>query len=130
MGALGPGDVVQTIESTFGGEVSFSQNEPFANVIGSDDDPKIGGLSWVRLWAGQFGYYPNVCTSYQFKGFGCGDTILGGHVITGQTARVVAAGSNSVFIMPICQQHNNDDNVYMAALTNVKGIWLKNYFGT
>jgi hypothetical protein len=37
------------------------------------------------------------------------------------------SGSNSVYIMPICVQHNNDDNVYMATLTNVKGIWLNNY---
>lgn len=127
VGDYSAGDVVLGIESTFGGEVTFNWNEAFANVIGSSGDPTIGGLSWIRLWAGQFGYYPTLCTSDHFKGFPCGNTILGGHVIVGKQAKEMPAGSNSVYIMPICIQHNNNDYVYMEALTNVKGIWLKNY---
>ena len=71
-----------------------------------------------------------ICTSYQFGGFGCGNSLVGGHIILGTQAKIVAKGSNSVYIMPICIQHNNDDNVYMEALKYLKGIWLKNYLGT
>jgi hypothetical protein len=125
----GPGDVVQTIESTFGGTVQFNAGENFANVIGSSNDPKISGKTWVNLWADQFGVYPNICTSFKYLGFGCGSTIYGGHIVTGQVAKAMPAGSNAVYILPICVQHNNDDNVYMAALQYQAGIWLKNYLG-
>jgi hypothetical protein len=126
----GAGYEVLTIESVFGGEVTFSYQENLANVIGSTPDPKIAGLTWIQLWANQFGTYPVICMSYQFGGFGCGNSLVGGHVITGTQAKAVAKGSNSVYIMPICIQHNNDDNVYMQALKYLKGIWLKNYLGT
>lgn len=125
----GPGDVVQTIESTFGGTVHFNAGENFANVIGSSHDPKIAGKTWVNLWADQFGVYPSICTSFKYQGFGCGSTIYGGHIVLGKTAKVMPYGSNAVYIMPICVQHNNDDTVYMAALQYTAGIWLNNYLG-
>lgn len=125
----GPGDVAVTVESVFGGEVTLNYAEQFANVIGSTNDPKIAGLSWIQLWANQFGVYPVVCTSYQSNGFPCGNALVGGHVIAGNKAKYVAAGSNAVWIFPICVQHNNNDNVYMEALMYLKGIWLKNYLG-
>ncbi len=122
-------DKVHHLDSTFGGIVTFNKGENFANVDGSDLDPKIAGLSWIRLWAGEMGFYPTVCTSLDYKGFECDNYIMGGHVITGKVVKKVAKGSNSVYIMPICRNHNNDDSVYMAALTNTKGVWLKNYMG-
>jgi hypothetical protein len=122
--------VVLTLESVFGGEVTLSYGEQFANVIGSTTDPKIAGLTWIQLWANQFGVYPVVCTSYQLNGFSCGSSLVGGHVIAGTQAKTVTPGSNSVWIFPICVQHNNNDNVYMEALKYLKGIWLKNYLGS
>ncbi len=126
----GPGAQVLTIESVFGGEVTLSYGEAFANVIGSTNDPKIAGLTWLQLWARQFGVYPIICTSYQSNGFACGSQLVGGHVISGTQAKTVAAGSNAVYIFPICIQHNNNDNVYMQGLKYLTGIWLKNYMGT
>jgi hypothetical protein len=120
-------DVVQAIQSTWGGVVTFNVNENFANVIDSTGDPKIDGLTWIVLWANQFQYYPTICSSLNYLGFPCGQPIFGGHVILGTVAQRVATGSNSVYIMPICQQHNNNDKTYMAAITNQNGIWLKNY---
>lgn len=125
----GPMDEVFTVDSVFGGEVTLSNKEAFANVIGSTNDPKIAGLTWIQLWSTHFGFTPVACTSFQFNGFGCGSYLLGGHVIGGKLAKNVAKGSNSVWILPICTQHNNDDSVYMEALTNWKGIWLHNYLG-
>jgi hypothetical protein len=126
----GPRDEVFTIDSVFGGEVTLAFNETFANVIGSTPDPKIGGLSWIQLWINQFDKIPVICTSHRFNGFACGNLFVGGHVIGGTQAKTVPKGSDSVWILPICIQHNNDDNVYMAALKYVKGIWLKNYLGS
>ncbi len=126
----GPTDDLFTIESVWGGTVQFNFQEKFANVIGSTNDPKIAGLTWIQLWAKQYGFYPTVCTSYQFNGFPCGNSLVGGHVVTGTVATKVPAGSNSVYIFPICVQHNNDDKVYMEALKYLNGIWLKNYMGT
>lgn len=121
---------VLTVESVFGGEVTLNYAEAFANVIGSTSDPKIAGLSWIQLWANQYGQYPVICTSYHSNGFGCGNTLVGGHVIGGTVAKSMPKGSNAVWIFPICIQHNNDDHVYMQALKYLKGIWLKNYLGT
>jgi hypothetical protein len=125
----GPRDVVRTLESVFGGEVTLKYGENFANVIGSTDDPKIAGLTWLQLWVKQFDTSPVVCTSYHFNGFSCGNSFVGGHVIAGTKAKAVAKGSDSVWIFPICIQHNNDDAAYMEALKYFKGIWLKNYLG-
>lgn len=126
---LGPQDEVVTIESVWGGTVHFSVGEAFANVIGSTNDPRIAGKTWINLWADQFGVYPNICTSYHFNGFNCGTSFVGGHIITGTTAHTMPKGSDSVYIMPICRPHNNDDNVYMEALEYQDGIWLKDYLG-
>ncbi|KAB5575540.1 hypothetical protein GE09DRAFT_1092435 [Coniochaeta sp. 2T2.1] len=59
-----PDDEVHSVESLFGGEVTFKKGENFANVIGSTGDKEIGGLSWIRLWAGEFGFYPTTCESF------------------------------------------------------------------
>lgn len=125
----GPGDEVVSIESVFGGEVTLNYGDNFANVIGSTHDPKIHGESWLHVWAVQFGV-PNICTSWHFpSNFPCGPVLVGGHSIDGTQAHYVAKGSNSVWILPICVQHNNNDHVHMRALKYVKGIWLKNYMG-
>lgn len=125
-GTYGTDYTVRTIESVWGGTVHFNYAENFANVIGSTGDPHIAGLSWIRLWENQFGPV-NTCTSLNYNGFVCGHSYVGGHVILGTQASVVPYGSNSVYIMPICHAHNNNDNVYMAALQYQDGVWLNNY---
>ncbi|ASK28741.1 hypothetical protein CEY12_00815 [Chryseobacterium sp. T16E-39] len=119
--------VVRSIFSVWGGEVTFNKNENFANVIGSTNDPKIAGKSWLKLWCDQFGIYPVSCSSLNYSPVTCNTSLVGGHVILGKKAQTVPKGSNSVYIMPICTAHNNNNNVYMAAIVYQKGIWLKNY---
>lgn len=123
------GDQIQPVDSVFGGQVTMKKGENFANVIGSTKDPKIPGLSWIQLWINQFAMTPTDCTSREYKGFDCHGRLVGGHVIKGKTASVVAKGSNSVYIFPICSKHNSNDGVYMAALTYIKGVWLNDYLG-
>jgi len=114
------------ILSVWGGSVMFKWNENFANVIGSTGDKKIAGLSWLQLWEKQFGQAKN-CASLDYNNFNCHGGLVGGHVISGTKATIVPHGVNYVYIIPICTAHNNDDNVYMAAIEIYKGIWLKNY---
>lgn len=114
------------IDSVWYGEIYLNNFDYFANVIGSSHDPKIAGKSWIQLWQAQFGV-ANTCTSFNFNGFACSGNILGGHVILGKSAKVVQAGSNSVFIMPICSAHNNNNGVFMAPLQYKSGIALHNY---
>ncbi|MBJ6369277.1 hypothetical protein [Snuella sedimenti] len=117
---------LKSIESVWGGIVTFTYGENFANVIGSTHDPHIASKSWIKLWEGQYGT-ATTCTSLNYNGFVCNVSsgLVGGHVITGKVAKVMPAGSD-VYIMPICTAHNNNDNVYMAAL-QYTGVWLKNY---
>lgn len=118
--------VKRSIYSVWGGEVTFNKNENFANVIGSTNDPKIASKTWLRLWSDQYGN-PTNCTSLNYSPVTCNTNLVGGHVILGKTAKAEPKGSNSVYIMPICSAHNNNNNVYMAAIMYQKGVWLKNY---
>ncbi|KAK6345260.1 hypothetical protein TWF718_007185 [Orbilia javanica] len=120
---------IKQLGSTYGGKYNYPVNAAFANVIGSTPDPKVNGLSWIALWSAVY-KTPNPvgCTSYNFPtSVSCGDSLLGGHVIAGQVASEVASGSNDVYIIPICSAHNNNDNVYMKAITRQNAVWLTNY---
>jgi hypothetical protein len=126
-------DDVLSIESIYGGTADLGYNRDFANVIGSTRDPRPRGSSWLNLWtvtAGG-GIPPRVCTSLDTRGFDCGSSLVGGHVILGQVAEEVPTGSNSVLILPICSGHNNraNDNLYMSTITYQTAVWLKNYLG-
>ncbi|PMD35114.1 hypothetical protein L207DRAFT_517210 [Hyaloscypha variabilis F] len=123
------GDEVHTPDSAWDGVVYMSFGERIANVIGSTGDPTIGGMWWIRLWAGEVsGFYPSVCTSQNY-GVTCDTNLVGGHVIEGTIAMSMPPGSK-VYIFPICSTHNNKDYVNMAAVTYLEGCALKNYMGT
>ena len=128
--------MVNHLQSTWGGTVTFKQGEHIANVIGSSSDPKINGQAWIELWERQYGL-EDMCTSHDWasgKKFTCNDgsqaNRIGGHIVTGTTAKRMPKGSNDVYIIPICKAHNGNDNVYMRAYVYTGGIWLKNYLGT
>ena len=130
------------LQSTWGGEVTFNQDEYIANVIGSSGDPKISSKPWIELWERAFGM-EDQCTSHNWAGgpatevakFNsngkCNDSSqsnrVGGHVILGTVAKPVTKGSNKVYIIPICKNHNNNDKIYMRANVYTQGIWLNNY---
>ena len=122
------------IRSTWGGLVTFKLNENIANVIGSSNDPKIKSRSWILLWEEQYGGVSvGGCTSHGWASngaFTCNDSnkanIVGGHVITGKTAKSVSKGGDT-YIIPICKSHNGNDGVYMRANVYTGGVWLKNF---
>lgn len=124
-------DAVFTIKSVFKGLITLTDGQYFANVIGSSTDPKIDGDSWIQLWNHYYsksqGGDASICSSYKFDGFDCGDMIVGGHVILGKKCEDVPYGVDYVFIIPICQRHNKNNNVYMSPIKYKVGVALKNY---
>jgi len=112
------------VQSRFKGTTRFPKNAAFANVIGSTNDPRVGGLSWIGLWRREFGN-ENVCSSLNFMA-NCGPALVGGHVIMGTVAKTMPAGS-TVFIIPICKAHNNNNNIWMEAITNQNAVVLSHY---
>ena len=130
-----PGDLIQIGQrpSQFDRPVTFSQDQSFANVIGSSGDKKVKHLAWLRLWEQTFNTRAVVCSSKGFpRGFQCSDPkvrLVGGHVIKGKKDSRVPPGSNNVYIIPICQKHNlnKDVNVHMAAITERRAVKLKDY---
>lgn len=121
------------IGSIWGGEAYFRRYENIANVIGSSNDPLISSKAWIEIWERQFGLEDS-CTSHGWasgNSFSCNDSsrsnIVGGHVIEGTVAKSMPDGSNSVYIIPICKSHNNNDNVFMRADVYTQAIWLNNY---
>ena len=128
------GDMIEIdgVRSQFGGAVTFAATDVFANVIGSTGDRPIDNLAWIRLWERTYNTTATQCSSFGFPTvnntpFPCTTNLIGGHVIKGQTASVVPPGSNDVYIIPICQKHNKNNNVFMSPVTERRAVWLKNY---
>jgi hypothetical protein len=127
-------EIQKTVESTYGGTITWTLNYSFANVIGSTSDPKPPGYnSWIQLWADACngGHDTTHCSSYNYadgqSGFTCNtDNFVGGHVIPGQSAKKMPKGS-TVYIFPICKRHNGKDNIYMSSRYNPEGVVLHNY---
>jgi len=119
---LGAGDHVVSYKSVLKGTTTLTGN--FANVMGSTSDPKIA------LWRSQFPGNPGdlTCASQGYNGFKDGGVMVGGHVLIGKKAGPVTHGANGVvFIIPICTNHNNNDNVFMWPTTNGKAVVLDKY---
>jgi hypothetical protein len=119
---------VFNIQSTFGGTMVLAGGTDFANVIGSTPDPKPAGTkAWRELWEVTFKVVGNQCASEGFMGFKCGTPYVGGHSIFGQVPGEVPKGSNNVFIIPICQQHNTNNKVYMNPIKYNQAVSLHHY---
>ena len=124
----GPGIVVLGIESVYGGSVYLKRSQNFANVIGSSDDPTIGGMSWITLWRSVFPESEHPCTSLGYpNNFPCGTAVLGGHVVMGKRSKELPVGSDLAYIVPICHAHNNNDRVHMEAIEHREAVWLKRF---
>ncbi len=117
------------ISSTYVGVVTWRARRNFANVIGSTRDPKVGRSSWIRLWKEKCnkGEKPERCTSHNWfsnQRRDCHGSLVGGHVIPGTDALKEPDGAR-VFIFPICKTHNANDDCYMHAVRNTKGVQLR-----
>lgn len=119
------------VESIYAGTAMWPVNGNFANVLGSTGDPKHGVASWVALWAlyCNGGVSPINCTSNGFPpGFVCNAPLYGGHIIAAVAAASMPTGSNNVYLLPICNSHNNVHFVgTMHAIHYQNAIWLNHF---
>lgn len=125
------GDKVFSASTVFGGLITLRPDANFANITNAATDPKISGYPWMQLWNHYYGE-ANVCASKHYNygegTFNCSSTIIGGHVILGKQPGVVPQGSNTVFIIPICQRHNKNNDVYMSPVMYNEGIVLHSHY--
>lgn len=126
------GDELHTVFSIFKGTETWPVNYDFANVIGSTPDPRPPpSTSWLALWRSATGKQGPNCASRGFPTtVTCSTGSVGGHVIVGQKAQKVDAGSNDVRIIPICRSHNGKDQSYMKAIDEQEVVILNKYLQT
>lgn len=85
-------------------------------------------MDWA--WNYAIGIRANMCTSDGYNpNFDCAKQFVGGRVIAGPTAKRIKKGSNNVWILPICKQHNGTDKETMGAVKYTRAVTLKNYMG-
>lgn len=109
---------VLPVGSVFSGVETWDSGKKFANVIGSTQDYKICGLSWLTLYEIVIKILQDprykvrgCCTdgkyyvSPSYTSYGCNGTIIGGHVLPGDTADSRNPGQ-FVYLLPICARHN------------------------
>lgn len=132
-GEYGDDCIVVPLESTLVGNAYFETGQEFANVKGSTGDPKPeDSKSWIGLWETMYNNTlgtipPRDCYTdgqkYEYRnGIEYRDdlhmypirrkNVIGGHVVKGKVSEKADEG-DTVFIIPICYAHNNNDNYYM-----------------
>lgn len=136
--------VAVPVESTVDEVEYFGAGQKFANVIGSSQDKRHEGTSWIDVYKKHAGplFARSCCTDGQFYGWHekplprCegGNNVLGGHIIKGTAAGRVGAGGRGLYILPICHKHNTcscgyevGTGFYMMTRYRVPALKLKNY---
>jgi len=107
---------------------TISVNTPFWNVIGSTNDKKPRGIkSWIGLWR-KYGGDSVYCVAQNSGRINCNRLIYGGHIVFDSAKVYTQIGDSSVYILPICNAHNNISNVSrMITKNNIIAVKLKNY---
>lgn len=98
------------------------------NVIGSTGDPKVGGKSWIKLWMEKT-HGQKKCYVKDSANIGCNGNIYGGHMVLNRNNVHPKYGANGVvYIIPICNAHNNTNNVAEMILSeDVEAVVLNRY---
>lgn len=114
-------DIFVPVESVYGGYVGVKAGTPFVNVIGSTHDPKPD-TSWINLMRNVYsangfpverlnycctdGNFYDSITHNIIVNNRCTDTIVGGHVLLGETVNQETRAGSIVYLLPICSPHN------------------------
>mmetsp|Transcript_21506 Transcript_21506/g.33426 ORF Transcript_21506/g.33426 Transcript_21506/m.33426 type:complete len:385 (-) Transcript_21506:31-1185(-) len=126
-------DVLEmAILSTFQECETWKKGTSVVNVIGSTNDPKNDGKTWLNLWKLKTNNNTVVykkghkdCSSF-VSGY-CDESgngnLIGGHVVQGEKAVKLEKGAD-VWILPICSKHNSNDEVTMKLVKDVDVIKL------
>ena len=145
--------VILPLRSTYDGTVKYGENQIFANIIGSNEDPNHSASSWISLFSkadpsipcdtcvtdGKF-YNPINGESYSKTKNGsdceCSPSMVGGHILLNQKDAAKANPGDTVYLIPICKHHNsyvcgngsgNGTGFYMKSKNSGYCIKLKNY---
>ncbi|MGN0684449.1 MAG: hypothetical protein ACI4JY_12300 [Oscillospiraceae bacterium] len=135
--------VILPLRSTGATPYPVSAGTQFANVIGSTNDPRIGGNTWIKLWedVANGGNDASCCCTdgkfYNLGVSGCSPkgTLKGGHVILNATVASKIDPGGDVYILPICSRHNSyrgpqgpGTGYYMKLDKDTTALILKGYF--
>ena len=115
--------------STPGGTFSVKQGYSSFNVNGSKGDKYNGTSNWIALWKSETGNTNARCTATGSASIRYNSLIYGGHVVHNAGDMDPKYGVDDlVFILPICNAHNNVSNTReMRAAFDTTGLWLRNY---
>ncbi|PKE28087.1 hypothetical protein CWS43_23470 [Rahnella sp. AA] len=114
------------IRSTYKNITTWNNGQKFWNVIGSTDDPKIDGKSWIAVYREKCGINPGNMSA---TGAVCSKNALGGHVVKDGQSQYPEKNS-TVYIVPICSGENSRPSVEMtvspASICAVElNYWMK-----
>lgn len=128
----GTGFEVVPMKSVFGGTFPVAAGTQFVNVEGSSGDHPTDVArreSWRRFWEIATGLAARACTAAGSANVNCNAPIYGGHVVApGAPVQPQPGANHVVFIVPICNAHNNRTNTnVMTAAFATTGVWLDNY---
>ena len=134
--------MVVHLESFYNGPIFLQANQCFVNVIGTTADifhtpPGAGLGSWIAMWRWGTNFGPGTIACASTNYFGppppaallcSGAAPIGGHVVLGGTvARQMPRLSNNLFIIPICQRHNQRNANNMLPIAHNTGVQIVNY---
>lgn len=118
--------------SVFGGSRLLSAGTRVWNVINSSDDPKPQGMSWIDMWMMYLGKTKKdkKCYVKGSAGIICNRNIYGGHMVLQECNISPKHGSDGVvYIIPICNAHNNKNNTAEMILSeDVEAMVLNKYY--
>ncbi len=89
------------------------------NVVGSTGDPWYNNFhpNWLQIWEDELKAknYPHVrkCYVKNSAAITCNDPLCGGHMVLTNNTSPVIGSDNTVYIVPICNAHNNWKNTNM-----------------
>lgn len=132
------GMIAVPLESVAGKMEMLKAGTSVWNVIGSKNDPKVNGKSWIKLWEDevikQMHIQPNtgICYVQGSAGITCNTLIYGGHMVkSAEDVRPVHGhdSDGKIYIIPICNAHNNVDNINeMTLCQDVYALHINNYY--
>ncbi len=105
------------------------------NVIGSTGDPWNGKhANWIMIWESELrkkGIFPVIkCYVAGSANIRCNNIIYGGHIVLTNNTSPPVGSNNTVYIVPICNAHNNRTNTNQMNISEDVWALLLNKYHT
>ena len=127
------GMIALSVRSVLHGVERITAGTNVLNVIGSTGDTWYGksNPNWINVWTTVLteNGYPHPIQCYVRGGPNCNARMCGGHMVLANNSPTPAHGTNgTVFIIPICNAHNNYRNRQVMTVTaDVWAVVLDRY---